>query len=177
MMLRDADGFTLIELLVVTAIIGIVSAIAVPALMRARMTANEASAIGSMRSINSAQLAYSTTCARGFAVTMAELASPPAVGGQPFISPDLNASPVSKSGYTMTYTAGAAIATAPVSCTAAALQPVGGYTFVAVPVSLGISGLRRFGTSHQQTIYENPAGAVTFDSADSGMATAGTSLK
>src|SRR5882672_3276418 len=69
---RNAKGFTLVEVLIVLAVIGIIAAIAAPNLLRVRMSGNEASAIGSLKAINSAQVVYSSTCAQGgYAVDLA----------------------------------------------------------------------------------------------------------
>src|SRR6202161_3254206 len=66
-------GFSLIELLIVVAIILIIAAIAIPNLLRARIAANEASAVGSVRSMVTAEVSYSSTWGVGFAVAITNL--------------------------------------------------------------------------------------------------------
>lgn len=141
-------GFTLIELLIVCTILSILAGMVVAHLLRAKSAANESSAIGTLRAINSAQMAFSSSCGNNFyAPTIARLVA----GG--FASADTSLP--QKSGFNFALTAGTGAASAP-DCTA---QPTNTrYYVTAQPVSIA-TGRRAFATNPGGTIWEDNSGA------------------
>jgi type IV pilus assembly protein PilA len=148
------DGFTLIELLIVVAIISIIAAIAVPGLLRAKMTGNETSAIVSLKAARDAQAAYSTTCGRGgFVATFVVLGTGTAGSADAFISADLgmSVSPL-KSGYIFTLGAGAGSIAGPDDCNGT--PTVTAFYATGVPQTFNTTGSRSFAVDAGNTIWE-----------------------
>lgn len=139
-------GFSLIELLVVMAIILLIATIAIPSMLHARMTANEASTVHSLRSLNTACATYSSTYGIGYPASLADLgpAQTPSPNAADLIDSVLASG--TKSGYKFTYTAGSPDASGVIHS----------YTIVADPINRGVTGLRGFFTDNSFVVRFNP---------------------
>lgn len=150
----------IVAVLLLIVVVAIIAAISVPALLRARQSANEATAISSLRAISSAEITYAASCAQGgYAVSLEDLAKPPVGGGASFISPDLDSTGIEKSGYTFAISRDLSpgnvdIGTAAATCNGSSNAPSSSFVAIAEPLN-DSTGLRYFAVDARGTIYQS----------------------
>ena len=146
-------GFSLIELLIVVAIILIIAAIAIPNLIHSKMSANEASAVGSLRTLDVAAITYSTTYG-GYPHSLANFGpGNPATSASSDLIDSVLASGT-KTGYSFVYTPGVMDASGNVLT----------YSITGQPISVGTTGQRSFYTDQSGVIRANTSGVADANS-------------
>lgn len=152
-MRRDSRGFSLIELLIVVAIILIIAAIAIPNLLKSRIAANQASAVGSLRTLNTAEVTYASTYNTGFSPNLSSLGPGATTDASDAGMVDSvlagagNTS--SKSGYAFTY-----------ASSAGSSGRYDTYTLSAAPSTVGTTGTNYYFTDQTGVIRQNSTQAA-----------------
>jgi type IV pilus assembly protein PilA len=164
-MKKNQKGFSLIELLIVVAIILIIAAIAIPNLLRSRMAANEASAVGSIRTMNTAAITYNSTYGNGFPPALSAIGTT-GTGAVSCTNAQLLDSVLTagtKSGYTFNLAHGAAtqLTSSSSSCSGGYGYP-DGYVVTATPITTGTTGQRAFCSDASGVIRFNSTGTPLF---------------
>ena len=162
---KKQKGFSLIELLIVVAIILIIAAIAIPNLLRAKIAANEASAVGSTRTIVTGEISYANSFQTGPAPNLASLETPaggcPAAGATAAAACliDTSLGSGSKSGYNFLATPNGGAGTT--------ASPHTGFEEEAWPLTVGTTGQRGFCADMSGVLHYNTTGAQVATAAGS----------
>jgi type IV pilus assembly protein PilA len=161
---KNDEGFSLIELLIVVIIIAIIAAIAIPSLLRARISANESATIGDIRTVISGDHAYASANAGLFAHAMTCMVAPSntaCIPSYPAAAPTFLDSQIAgqlvKSGYNRSYVPGAAPAQVPPQANPASVVS---FVYIATPAEVGRTGVRGFGTDASGVICVTPTGTA-----------------
>jgi type IV pilus assembly protein PilA len=154
----SSEGFTLLDMIFVVALIGVLAAIAAPALLRSRQAANEAATLASLRVVHTGQLGYALSCGAGlWAASFPALGDPG--GGIGFLQPDMTAAAAPmKTGYTYTLQPGPRGLAAAADCNGNVVA--NDYYVTAVPVDFGNTGSRAFASNEAHLIWQDTSGVA-----------------